>query len=216
MSTNTPMRHPAALPWVLAGLAVYCLAVFVAMHVLQPGLDPIKEYMSVYVLGAYGAWMTTSFFAAAAIWSLFAFGAARALPPTWWTKAGIVLFYVASCGELLMGLFPTQYPVTPPFTQRGAIHLLSGLAAFNAIALGSAFLSVSFRGSARWKSVATPALVVSVLMFAMTNDRWLWRPGQGTDGLKQRVVVALMFLWFGLAVAPWIRSSTTGDGSPGR
>lgn len=183
----------------------------------EPEFDPVKVPISVYVLGTYGVWMTTSFFAAAAIWFLLAFGFARVLPSTLWKKVGIVLFCVAGCGEVVMGLFPgTQYPLTPPLTQQTAIHLLGALAAFNAIALGSISLSVSFRGAAHWRPVSTAAFSVSLLMFAMMNDRWLWRFGQDTDGLKERVIVALILLWFALAVSRWVRWSPKAEPVVGR
>ena len=43
----------------------YWWAVFLAMHV-QPEFDPLKAPGSAYVLGAYGAWMTTTYFAMSA------------------------------------------------------------------------------------------------------------------------------------------------------
>ncbi len=195
------------LPLVTTALAGYWVLVVAAMHWLEPEFDPVRDYVSPYVLGAYGVWMTTTFFAGAAIIFLVAFGLARALPPSFWTKAGIVLFCVAGCGEIVMGLSPTQYPLTPPLTQQTLVHLLAGLAAFNAFAFGCASFSVSFRGSAHWRGMSMPALIVSLLLLAMCNDRWLWPLGQGTDGLKERVTIALMFLWLGLIMRPWFRWS---------
>ena len=200
---KTFVRRPP-VPLVVTGLVVYWLAVVVAMHLLEREFDPLTVPISVYVLGTYGAWMTTSFFAGAAIWFLLAFGFRRALPPTFSARAGIVLLCIAGCGEIVMGLSPTQYPVTPPFTQQTLMHLLGAVVAFNAIALGSISLSVSFRGAAQWRSVSTATLIVSLLMFAMLQDRWLWHPELSASGLKERVIVALMLLWFALAVSPWI------------
>jgi hypothetical protein len=213
VNTNFAMQRRSIMPWVTIALAAYWLLVVAAMHLLEPEFDPIKDYVSPYVLGAYGVWMTTSFFAGAGIMFLLAFGLARSLPRTLWTNAGVVLFCIAGCGELVMGLSPAQYPLTPPLTQQTLIQLLAGLATFNAFALGCVSLSISFRGTAHWRLVSMPALILSVLLLAMCNDRWLWRIGQGTDGLEERVVIALMFLWLGLVLRAWFRwSSEAGAG----
>jgi hypothetical protein len=189
----------------ITGLVAYWLAVVISLHFLEPEFDPVKVPISVYVLGTYGVWMTTSFFVAAAIWSLLAFGLARVLPSSGWTKAGIVLLCVAACAEVVMGFSPTQWPLTPPLTQRTVIHLIGALVAFNSIALAALSLSVSFRGTPRWRPVSTATLLVSLLLLAMLNDRWLWPMGQSTDGLKERVIVALMVVWFALVMSPWMR-----------
>jgi hypothetical protein len=142
---------------------------------------------------------------------LVAFGLARALPPSSWTKAGIVLFCIAGCGDVAMGLSPTQWPLTPPLTQQTLIHLLAGLATFNAFALGGLLLCIGFRRTAHWRRVSMPALIISLLLLAMFNDRWLWPLGRGTDGLKERVIIVLMFIWLGLVMKPWIRSSSAAE-----
>jgi len=208
-------QRRSVLPWLTIAIAAYWLLVVAAMHLLEPEFDPVRDYVSPYVLGAYGAWMTTSFFAGAAIAFLLAFGLARALPSTAWTKAGIVLFCIAGCGDIAMGLSPTQYPLTPPLTHQTLIHLLAGLATFNAFGLGFTSFSVSFRSTMHWRHVSMAALIVSLLLLAMFNDRWLWRLGEGTDGLKERVMIVLMFVWLGLAVTPWIRWAADAEGGIG-
>jgi len=199
------MRRPPAVPLIATGLVAYWLAVVVSLHFLEPEFDPIKVPISVYVLGTYGVWMTTSFFVAAVTWFLIAFGLARVLPSNVWTKAGIVLLCIAACAEVVLGFSPTQWPLTPPLTQQTVIHLISALVAFNSIAVGAISLSVSFRRTPHWRPVSTATLIVSLLLFAMLNDRWLWPMGQSTDGLKERVIVALMVVWFALVVSPWMR-----------
>jgi len=205
MNTNASMRRPSTLPLIATGLVAYWLAVVVSLHFLEPEFDPIKVPISVYVLGTYGVWMTTSFFVAAAIWFLLAFGLARVLPSNVWTKAGVVLLCIAACAEVVLGFSPTQWPLTPPLTQQTVIHLIGALVAFNSIAVGAISLSVSFRRTPRWRPVSTATLIVSLLLLAMLNDRWLWPMGQSTDGLKERVIIALMVVWFALVVTPWMR-----------
>jgi len=215
MNAHALTRRPPALPLIITALVAYWLAVVAAMHLLEPEFDPVAVPMSAYVVGAYGVWMTTSFFAAAAIWFLLAFGLAKVLPPTWWTKAGIVLFCIAGCGEVVMGFFPAQWPIPQPVPQQIVIHLIGGLATFYAVALGSISFSVSFRGADRWRPVSTAAIVVSILMFATLMYRWVWRPLSDMDGLIQRIIVALMLVWFALVVIPWIRWAPRAEPAAG-
>jgi len=205
MNTEASNQRSSAVPLIATGLVAYWLAVVVALHFLEPEFDPIRVPISVYVLGTYGVWMTTSFFVAAAIYFLLAFGLARELPSNVWTKAGIVLLCVGACGQVVAGFYPTQWPLTPPLTQQTVIHLIGALVGFNAITIGGISLSVSFRRTVRWSRVSTAVLIVSLLRLAMLNDRWLWPMGQGTDGLKERVIIVLMLVGFALVVGPWIR-----------
>jgi uncharacterized protein DUF998 len=208
MNANASLRRPSAVPLIVTGLVAYWLAVVVAMHLLEPEFDPVKVPMSLYVLGTYGVWMTTSFFAAAAICFLLGFGLMSVLPPTLWTKAGIVLFCVAGCGEIVMGLFPIEQPLTSPLTPHNAIHLYGGLAALYSIALGSISYSVSFRGDEQWRPSSTAAIVVSLATLAMVYTHFSWFK-HGMDGLTQRIAAALMLLWFGLTLNPWLRWSSS-------
>ena len=205
MNTKASIQRPSAVPLITTGLVAYWLAVVIAMHLLEPEFDPVRVPISVYVLGTYGIWMTTSFVVAAAIYFLLAFGLAKALPPNVWTKTGVLLLCVGACGQVVAGLYPTQWPLTPPLTQQTVIHLIAAVVAFNVIAVGGICLSVSFRRTPHWRQVATATLILSLLRLAMLNDRWLWPMGQSTDGLKERVIVALMLVWFFLVVGPWMR-----------
>ena len=206
MNNNASMRA-SPVPLIVIALIAYWTGTVVAMHLLEPEFDPIAVPMSVYVVGAYGVWMTVSFFVAAVIWFLLALGLARILPPTLWSKAGVVLFCIAGCGEIVMGFNPTQWPLTPPVATHTVVHLFGGLVAFYAIALGSISFSVSFRRAEHWRAVSTLAIVISLLMFALLNYRWLWRPGSSIDGLMQRVIVVLMLLWAVPVLSRWMRWS---------
>jgi Protein of unknown function (DUF998) len=196
------------LPLTVVVLVAYWAGVVVAMHLLQPQLDLVTVPMSVYVLGAHGEWMTTSFFAAAAIWLVLAFGLRRALPRTSWATAGAVLFCVAACGDVVMGLVPTQYPVIPPLTLDGAIHLVASLVAFNAFIFGSLSFARAFRGSARWSSVAAAATIVSLLMLAVLYAGLIFLARAGVNGLLQRALVVLILLWIAVVVRQWLRRDT--------
>jgi hypothetical protein len=199
-------------PLALLALVAYWLAVVVAMHILQRELDPVAVPMSVYVLGVHGAWMTTSFFAAAAVWLVLALGLPKALPPTPWAKAGIVLYCVAACGDVAMGLVPTQFPVTPPLSPDGAIHLVASLVAFNAIAFGSLCFSRAFRTSLHWRPMSRVATILAVLMLVLLYVGVFVLLRDGITGLVQRALVVVILLWIGLVARRWLRWSGERSG----
>jgi hypothetical protein len=201
----SPRRSPA-LPLAVIVLVAYWVAVVVAMHVLQPALDPVAVPLSVYVLGAHGEWMTTSFFAAAGIWLVLAFGLRRAVVPTSLSNAGAMLYCVAACGDAVMGLVPTQYPVTPPLTRDGAIHLVASLVAFNAIAFGSLCFSRAFKGSAHWRPLSSIATILAVLMLVLLYAGVLLSRASVT-GLVQRTLVVVILVWIALIVRRWLKWS---------
>ena len=44
------------------GAALYHAVLFLSMHFLEPDFNPVRAPGSAYVVGAYGQWMTTTYF----------------------------------------------------------------------------------------------------------------------------------------------------------
>ena len=112
----------------IASVVYYVLAVL-AMHLVQPELDPLAVPMSVYVLGAYGSVMTTTFFVLCAGILGVGFGLIQTLPRTGAIKVAFSVTLIASAGFLIAGIFPTDWP--PPMRSTSSqLHVLGGLLAF--------------------------------------------------------------------------------------
>src|SRR5688572_8679744 len=87
----------------IASVVYYVLAVL-AMHLLQPALDPLHVPMSAYVVGAYGFLMTSTFFVLCAGLSAVGFGLVQTLPRTGLTNVAVALTVIACAGFLIAGI----------------------------------------------------------------------------------------------------------------
>ena len=207
MNTNAATRRHPMLPLTVVGLVAYWWGVAASMHLLEPEFNPIDAPLSAYVLGNYGAWMTTTYFAAGAIMLLLAFGLRKTMPRSSSARVGTLLFCVSGCADVVMGLFPMQYPMKPPLTLHGAVHAVASLIGALTMILGSILFSRSFRNAARWKPVSTVAMVLSLLVLGVFVVGLLSFGGPG-GGLRQRVDLALMLAWMAVVVWQWIRWPT--------
>jgi Protein of unknown function (DUF998) len=176
----------------VASVVYYVLAAL-AMHLLQPELDPLRIPMSPYVLGAYGFVMTTTFFVLCAGLLGVGFGLIHTLPRTRLSRIAFALTLVASAGVFIAGIFPTDWP-PPPTTAAGILHDVASLLAFPAMTLVPGLFSLNFRSDGYWRPVSLVALalsggVIAAFMFALTQILGGW------GGLAQRLFFALLFAW---------------------
>jgi hypothetical protein len=174
------------------------------MHFLQPQLDPLNIPMSVYVLGAYGFLMTTTFFVLCAGVLAVGLGLIQTLPRTRLTKVAAALTLIASAGFLIAGVFRTDWP--PPMRSTSSqLHGLGGMLAFPAVTTAALLFSLKFRSDKYWRRVSVAALSLStgiiaafasfyVLIAASISQRIEDRPPDFL-GLAQRVFLALLFAW---------------------
>ena len=175
-------------------VVLYWTSVALAMHILEPEFNPIRVPMSAYVLGAYGAWMTTTYFAWCAALLGVCVGLARTLPRSRLTGFAFSLFLIASAAVILAGLFPMDFP-PPVRTLSGRLHIIGGSLAFPSMALGSFLFSLSFRRDGYWRKVSTPALrlstgIVAVFVLAIFSLFVV-----GFAGYAQRLFFALLIAW---------------------
>ena len=179
---------------IVIGAVLYWLAVIVIMHLLEPEFNPMKVPMSAYVGGAYGGWMTTSFFALSAALLAAACGLITTLPRTILTWAAFSLFIIAAMGVLLAGLFPMRLPGLP-HTSSPHLHALGGRFAFPGMALGAFLFSLSFRSDQHWRRIAVPSLMLSggiIVVFLFARILGL---APGFAGFTQRLFFGLLVPW---------------------
>ena len=78
--------------------ATYWWAVFLSMHILEPEYSPIRAPGSAYVLGAYGTWMTTTYFVLAAALLSSRLGLRTKVAVTVLTRMAGLAFLIAAAG----------------------------------------------------------------------------------------------------------------------
>ncbi len=199
-----------ALGLIVIGAVLYWLSVAVAMHFLEAEFNPVRAPMSAYVLGAYGPWMTTTYFAWCAALLGVGHGLVRTLPRTRLTKAAFPLFLIAAAAVFVAGFFPMDFP--PPLrTLSGRLHATGGSFGFPTMALGAFLFSLSFRRDAYWRTVSVPAVglsagIIAVLVLAIFSLLVL-----GFAGYAQRLFFALFIAWMIVIGLYLFRSGDTGE-----
>jgi hypothetical protein len=97
--------------FVIVGV-LYWWTVFLAMHVLEPEFSPLTAPGSAYVLGNYGAWMTTTYFVLGAVLLSADLGLTTNVAVTALTRIGSVAFLIAGPALCWRALFRWTSPAS--------------------------------------------------------------------------------------------------------
>ena len=192
--------------------AIWFWAVFLAVQVLDPEFSPIRAPGSAYVLGRYGAWMTTTYFALSAALLSTAFGLATNLPASALTRVGWAAFLIAGLGAILAGLFPMDFP-GPPQTVSGRMHALGGALTFPPWVLGTLLFSLNIRRDPRWGRRSGTLVALSVMSIVMLAVLFLSVLLLGFGGYAQRLLIGVLFAWMIVVALHLIRSLAEDGGS---
>lgn len=194
------------LGWTVLVTAAFSAAMITALHVLQPGLDPLSHAISEYVHGPFGGLMTVTFFSQ----SLGSLALAVIV-----TKAGLnqrratvggILLVVAALGGAVAGIFPTEPTNTVPQTTPGLIHAIAGVTRFLSLAVALPLLSSALKRHPAWQSSGTAlaglaglfVVAFLVTIFVLTH--------LDLFGLGQRVFIGVLLVWMCVAAYPEVRS----------
>jgi hypothetical protein len=172
---------------------VYWWAVFLSMHIVEPEFSPIEAPGSAYVLGQYGAWMTTTFFVLAAALLSSRRGLTTNLAVTVLTRLGGLAFLIATAGVVLAGIFPMDFP-PPPRTLPGRLHALAGVVTFVPWVIGTLLFSLSIRRDQQWVRLSGTLFTISVISIGMAAVLPL-SIRLGFAGGVQRLLLTLLFTW---------------------
>jgi hypothetical membrane protein len=192
-----------ALGLLVIGAVLYWASVALTMHILEPEFSPVRAPMSAYVLGAHGAWMTTTYPVLCVALLSAGLGLATKLPATRQTRTAFVFFLVAAAGALLAGIFPMDFP-GPPRTASGRLHALGGALTFPAWVLGAFLFSLTVRRQ-RWRRGSLSLVALSAGSIGIFVISILSLIVLGYAGYAQRLLVALLFVWMTLVAVRLIR-----------
>jgi hypothetical protein len=194
---------------IVLGAIFYWLVVIVIMHFVEPEFDPLKVPMSAYVAGAYGGWMTTSFFALATALVAAVLGVFGTARDGGFTSVGSFLLVAAACGVVLAGIFPGIIATASSVHW----HTVGSRLAFPGMTLGSFLLSVGFRFNPNWRRISAASLTLASGMLIV---QLLWFVGvvPGFAGLMQRLFFALFVPWIVLVGLHLVRVGREEDSQP--
>ncbi len=195
------MRMPAPDPrsvastLVLGSLAHFLLAA-VAVQALRPEYDPWLAPLSLYLSGAWSAWLRAAYYGLALGIVLLALELRRTLEP----RARYALVPVLLCGGALAlaatAAWPGPAPGYPVDDLEALVHRIAAMAAFLLVGSGMLLQSAALHRDPHWRGRALAALLLALLAFAGLWLHALWR--ELPRGASQKAVVALYLSWLWL------------------
>jgi hypothetical protein len=181
------VRYPAYL--VLVALAYYVVAV-VALHLLEPGLDPLVRPISAYLRTDHAVTATSTFFALAVALGALSVGLYRMRFRGRLPVVGLGLLGLAAVGVVIAGLFPR-----PP------LHVVGGLMTIPPTLVAVLMMSATFRRAPGWEASASPLLYLGLLVVALFVFAVAVLERLDLGGLGQRLFFAALFTW--MAMVAW-------------
>jgi hypothetical protein len=197
--------HLAWLALIAIGGIVYFVVAVVVLHFLRPDYNPITHAVSNYAVGPYGYLMTAAFYALALSVFALALSLFRSIALTNLTRSAILLLCLASCGMIVMGIFPGDvHALHPPATMTGVVHWTAAGASFLSIMIAAFLLSSSFKTDERFQRFQRPCYI---LAWGMVGALLVYGilALVGWIGVGQRIYIAVCLLWL-LVLAGWIWS----------
>ena len=172
---------------------VYYVSAIVLLHVLRTDYDPGYRFLSEYVVGPYGALMTSTFFVLSVGSLALSFGLWRSVSSKLRFLPGLLLWLTWACGVFLAGMYPTDLQGLPE-TRIGQIHNQMGMIAFRSATLALPLLSFPLRWEQRWRSAWPATVVLSIAVVAsFLATGWLFTIRLG--GVGQRMFLAGTLTW---------------------
>jgi hypothetical protein len=173
----------------------YLVIIIAALHFLSPGYNPIKQTTSEYVVGRYGFLMTSVFLSMSIACMALVAGLYKTMPATSQSRIGLALVVIFAIQALVAMFFPVN-PTGTPITASGLVHRIIGPIGFLCFTIGALLISDSLKKDKQFDTVQRPARILSWLILAMFIITTVGIITQSFGGLGQRILLALMVVWF--------------------
>lgn len=183
---------------------------FLALHLLEPGLSPSTSIISDYARTDHGAVATAAFIAFGTVWGALAFALSR----MGWggaIGAGRMLFVLAMAAILVAAVFPaTADPRTGSVLAR-----VQNVVARPGLFLGVLLVSLGLRRAEGWEAVGSTlvGLAVAAVTLLIATVGLLLEAGWG--GVGQRVLFLVLYAWVWLVARRILRDSRRAGTPPG-
>lgn len=183
-----------------------------ALHVLDPGRDPISTTVSEYVLGPHG-WLLSFAGLTFGLGTLALTAATVAILPSPRPRTGLASLALAGLGMVVVGAFPTDPidPTDPRFvTTAGVIHAAAGIFSFTCFAVAAPLLTrqiaaATHAGRLRGLAFVPPTGYVLFWAAGLPDNQLGGLFGsRSATGLGERIMAAAYVVWL-LAVAITVR-----------
>ena len=186
---------PLALVSLLAGL-IY-LVLFVTMHLLPTGYNPIRHAVSDYAVGKYGTLFRVAFWSSALNVLALAIGLAVGVgvPPL--ASKDLVYLGLIAFARLAMSLFPTDIE-GKRLTRTGILHYVFAILAFAFAYMAISDLTPVLQTLNPWQQVKEPLAILAwiVLPALILVVVTLLRPLRRVFGLCERLFLLTTNVWF--------------------
>jgi hypothetical protein len=194
---SRPTHWNRSLPLATASIAgvLYLAATLLAMHAIQPGLNPATHFLSEYAHGQLGWLVQVGYVVAgtgvlALAWRVFSALSGR------WALASAACLAIVGVGVIATGL--TRLDVANAdgvivSTASGQAHVLAGYVELLGMLPGAFLVSAAFRRDPRLAGAAGAArLFAWALLAAFVVSLVL---GQAFPGIGQRILVVTVWSW---------------------
>ena len=187
---------------------VYFFLAAVVLHFLRPEYNPINHAVSNYAIGSFGYLMTSAFYVLALSVFVLTLGLFFSIALTNLSRTAMLLLCVASCGLVIMGIFPGDvHALHPPATITGVVHWAAAGVSFLSIMIAALLLSVSFKSDKLFQRfqrrcfIFAQAMVGALLLYGiLALVGWI--------GIGQRIYLAVCLLWL-VYLAKWMWSTVS-------
>jgi hypothetical protein len=122
-------------------------------------------------------------------------GLYKTMPATSQSRIGLALVVIFAIQALVAMFFPVN-PTGTPITASGLVHRIIGPIGFLCFTIGALLISDSLKKDKQFDTVQRPARILSWLILAMFIITTVGLITQSVGGLGQRILLALMVVWF--------------------
>lgn len=207
VEARPPERATGASLAVIVAVSA-CFGAIALLHILRTDLDPVREVMSGYANGRFGAYMTAAFYLFGLAAMALAVRLRRALRGDRGAAAVPILLALAGLCLLLAGVFEVERPLVPD-TLEEVIHSDAALAGFALMITAMLVFAVVIRSDPRWVGFRRRAMGLAIAA-AVAGAASPFADKTPWSGIAQRVLGLAVVLWL-LLTALHVRSSVYAD-----
>jgi hypothetical protein len=180
----------------------FCVLTFavlvIALHIVDPQMNPLSDTISEYVMEPYGYLMTIAFIMRGLGELFLVIGLVLGIAPSSRSWTGLILLALAMVCSFLIAIFPGLVVNLFPggFQNRSMmiIHSLSAFVGFTSLGIAGLVWSRRFRAGRSWHFSALASLILGLLIL-FSEISLVLSSTSGFEGLAERVLEVFIVSW---------------------